>query len=165
VLFSKSNSSFESLRGVMKTVSITTYHHRQIGRFQLVLLLLLLLMVVTLGDVGPHPGWFGFIAFLLLVTGMLFGSLTAMISGDILYCRLGIGVFRRTFLLKEIIDAEIVRNRWYYGWGVRLTPEGWMFNVSGLDAVEIRLASGKRFRIGTDEPHQLVQAIRSQMIK
>jgi len=34
-----------------------------------------------------------------------------------------------------------------------------MFNVSGLDAVEITLISGKRFRIGTDKPNKVVEAI------
>jgi hypothetical protein len=35
-----------------------------------------------------------------------------------------------------------------------------MFNVSGLDAVELELISGKRFRIGTDHPEGLETAIR-----
>jgi hypothetical protein len=48
---------------------------------------------------------------------------------------------------------------WYYGWGVRMGSGGWMFNVSGLDAVEIEMESGGRFRIGTDEPEELVRAI------
>ncbi len=38
-------------------------------------------------------------------------------------------------------------------------PWGWMFNVSGLDAVDIELKDGGRFRIGTDEPEELVRAI------
>jgi hypothetical protein len=35
-----------------------------------------------------------------------------------------------------------------------------MFNVSGLDAVEIEQTDGKGFRIGTDEPKRLEAAIR-----
>ncbi len=147
----------------MKTASTATYSHRQTGTLLLVLLGLVLLLVVTIGEVESNPGWFAFVLSLLLVTGVLFGSLTVVISEDILYCRLGIGIFRRTFNLGDIIDAEIVRNRWYYGWGVRLTPHGWMYNVSGFDAVEISLATGKRFRIGSDEPHQLLQAIQSRL--
>ena len=53
-----------------------------------------------------------------------------------------------------------MRNEWYYGWGVRLTPYGWMFNVSGLDAVELTFESGKRFRIGTDRPGEVIDAMR-----
>ena len=35
----------------------------------------------------------------------------------------------------------------------------WLWNVSGLQAVELVLNNGKRFRIGTDEPENLVNAI------
>jgi len=36
---------------------------------------------------------------------------------------------------------------------------GWMYNVWGLDAVELNLTSGKVFRIGTDEPAELLAAV------
>jgi hypothetical protein len=52
-----------------------------------------------------------------------------------------------------------VTNPWYYGWGIRWTPKGPLYNVSGFEAVEIRMLSGKSFRIGTDEPDLLRQAI------
>ena len=35
-----------------------------------------------------------------------------------------------------------------------------MFNVSGFEAVELTLASGRAFRIGTDQPKELTAAIR-----
>ena len=43
--------------------------------------------------------------------------------------------------------------------GIRWWGHGWLYNVSGFKAVEIELASGKRLRIGTDEPERLAQAI------
>ncbi len=43
--------------------------------------------------------------------------------------------------------------------GIHLTPEGWLYNVSGFRAVAVRLKSGKRFLLGTDEPERLCQAI------
>ena len=52
-----------------------------------------------------------------------------------------------------------VRNSWIHGWGIHRTPHGWLYNVSGWEAVEIALTSGKRFRLGTDEPQQLTQAL------
>ena len=61
--------------------------------------------------------------------------------------------------MDQIADARQVRNRWYYGWGIRRVPGAWMFNISGLDAVELTLRSGKRFRLGTDDPQGLVFAI------
>ena len=41
----------------------------------------------------------------------------------------------------------------------RHTPHGWLYNVSGWEAVEITLPSGKRFRLGTDEPRRLEQVL------
>jgi hypothetical protein len=53
------------------------------------------------------------------------------------------------------------RNRWWYGWGIRLTPHGWLYNVWGLDAVEIRRTNGRTLRVGTDDAAPLVEAIRA----
>ena len=57
--------------------------------------------------------------------------------------------------------AREVRNSWWYGWGLRKVPGGWMFNNAGYGAVELRLASGRVFRIGTDEPDAVLSAIES----
>ena len=46
-----------------------------------------------------------------------------------------------------------------YGFGIRYVFDGWMWNVSGLDAVQLTLPDGKHFRIGTDEPKALEAAI------
>ena len=36
-----------------------------------------------------------------------------------------------------------------------------MYDIWGLDAVELDLQSGKKFRIGTDEPDALIAALTS----
>ncbi|MEA3470923.1 MAG: hypothetical protein U9R24_04325 [Thermodesulfobacteriota bacterium] len=73
-------------------------------------------------------------------------------------CWFGSGLIGKKFNLTEITEVKAVRNPWYYGWG--LTPRGWLFNISGLDAVELTLKSGRHFRIGTDEQNKLVLVIR-----
>jgi hypothetical protein len=97
------------------------------------------------------------LAFLLA----LFYSLTVEIREGVLECRFGVGLIGRRIPISEIRDARAVRNRWWYGWGIRLTPRGWLWNVSGLDAVELDLAGERRFRIGTDQPRELAEAIRA----
>jgi len=97
-----------------------------------------------------------------LLMGILFAcfhSLTVEVDTDAVTVRFGVGIIRKRFRLDEIEDAHPVRNVWWYGWGIRLTPHGWLYNVSGLDAVELKLPGKKRFRIGTDEPRRLAQAI------
>jgi hypothetical protein len=90
-----------------------------------------------------------------------FVSLQVMIDGKYLRIKFGYGIFKKKFLLKDIVSAKTVKNRWYYGWGIKVWfwPKMWIFNVSGFDAVEIKLKNGKIYRIGTDEPKKLEQAI------
>jgi len=65
----------------------------------------------------------------------------------------------------EIERCSPVRNKWYYGWGIRRLERGWMYNVSGLDAVEICMKNGKIYRIGTDEPETLCNFIQERLTK
>ncbi len=72
----------------------------------------------------------------LLIILLIFRSLTIEIDQEELRCFFGGGLIKRRFPIAEILSAKPVKNRWYYGWGIRLIPSGWMFNVSGLEAVE-----------------------------
>jgi hypothetical protein len=75
----------------------------------------------------------------------------------------GPGLIRKSISLEEVAECRPVRNHWLMGWGVRYIGGGWMWNVSGLDAVELRLKDGKLFRIGTDDSQGLSQAIRARL--
>ena len=103
----------------------------------------------------------GSVSLILLACAYLFASLTVNVSPQSISLRFGPGLFRKRFAVAEVTDARVVRNRWYYGWGIKLTPHGWLYNVSGLDAVEIQLRGGRKYRIGTDEPMALAAAITS----
>ena len=104
--------------------------------------------VLTLG--GP---------ILMGAMALLFHSLTVEIDATHLRFRFGIGLIRKSIPLAEIVAVKPVRNSWRHGWGMHWTPRGWLYNVSGWEAVEIMLASGKRLRLGTDQAHKLTQAI------
>jgi len=99
---------------------------------------------------------------LLLVAALLllvFSALTVEVDGDAIRLRFGIGLVRKRIPLAEVKSWRAVRNPWYTGWGIRLGPGYVLWNVSGRDAVELALTSGRRFRVGTDEPAALVSAI------
>jgi hypothetical protein len=85
--------------------------------------------------------------------------LTVSVEGTTLSVGYGAGLARRRFDLRGIEKASITKTSWLTGWGIRFTPSGWVYNVSGRKAVQLRLASGKRFTIGTDEPEALLAAI------
>jgi hypothetical protein len=143
---------------------MSTYKHTQSGTFSRttfgVLIVLVVVVALYLGVGDPKAMWvFGLIGFLMMIGLLLFHSLTVEIRHGYLRIRFGIGVIRKTIPMKDIESAETVRNRWWYGWGIKLTPHGWLFSVSGFDAVQIKLKSGRQYRIGTDEPGRLLAAI------
>ena len=116
-------------------------------------------------DSGANFAITAIMAFILFVLAS-FGTLTVAIDEQFLKLRFGWGIFRKKFLLADIASIRKVKNHWYYGWGIRLWfwPKMWIFNISGFDAVELTMKNGKIYRIGTDEPEKLEQAI-SQLIK
>jgi hypothetical protein len=99
----------------------------------------------------------------VLVVVFWFSRLTVRVSGSEVRVGFGPGWPRRVFGSYEVVGFRAVRNKWYFGWGVRKIPGGWMYNVWGLDAVELELASGKKFRIGTNEPDELIAALRAHL--
>jgi len=99
-------------------------------------------------------------AFILFVLAS-FGTLTVAIDEQFLKIHFGWGIFHKKFTLSEIASIRKVKNYWYYGWGIRLWfwPKMWIYNVSGFDAIELTMKNGKIYRIGTDEPDALEQAL------
>ena len=72
----------------------------------------------------------------------------------------GPGVIRKRIPLDEIADVEATRTTFWQGWGIHWTTRGWLYNISGFDAVLVRLRTGKSLLVGTDEPEALANAIR-----
>ena len=146
------------------------YKHTQVGYLMLVVTLAVLILfawVYSAASTEPVSVDSGsnflvtMIMVLILFTIGSFGSLKVTIDEKYLRIKFGYGVYQKKFLLEDIVSAKAVRNHWYYGWGVRLWlwPKMWIYNVSGFDAVEIKLKNNKTYRIGTDESEKLEQAI------
>lgn len=139
------------------------YRHTQFGTFTAAFLAGAIACIAILGyALGWSPVASGVLVILLLAF-VLFHSLTVEVDGRHLNARFGVGLIRKRLDIREIKDAYPVRNRWFYGWGIHMTPHGWLYNVSGLGAVEIVFTSGKRCRIGTDQPNELAQAIKKHV--
>ena len=90
----------------------------------------------------------------------VFASMTVEVTEERILLWFGLGLIRKTFPTQSIRSAARVRNLWYYSWGIRLTPYGWLFSVYGLAAVQIALSNGRTYRIGTDQPEDLLAAVR-----
>ena len=117
--------------------------------------------------IALRESWVAGLVFSALGTIVLltFFCLTTTVSDGDVHVRFGVGLIRRRVPLARIAAVTAVRNHWIYGWGIRLIPSGWLWNVSGFGGVELALINGRRFRIGTDEPEQLAAAIRAAVGK
>jgi len=105
---------------------------------------------------------------MFVVFGIVFSftSLSVTIDQQFLKIQFGYGLYKKSFILSEITSVKEVKNHWYYGYGVRVWwwPYMWIYNVSGFDAVEIILKNGRRYRVGTDEPQKLAEALRRSIL-
>ena len=100
----------------------------------------------------------GFVIVLLFVV-LVFSRLEVTVSTGLVVAAFLFGRPHREIALEDVTAVRQVRNRWTQGWGIRKTSEGWMYNVWGLDAVELELSSGQVFRIGTNDPENLFTAL------
>jgi hypothetical protein len=141
-------------------IMIKRYEHTQFGYF---IVVAMVAAIVAIGIIMADRGinWIAAVVLVVLaVIVVLFHRLTVVISEEELVVQFGPGVIRKRFKLNEIKSCQAVKIPWYYGWGIRATPQGMVFRVSGFQAVQVKLTTGKEFLIGTDVPQELEEAIR-----
>jgi len=137
-----------------------TYEHTQRGTLIIGAVSAAILLVLTISVFAGFVWIVGMVIAILAFVLAIMSTLTVSVGSNRLRIRFGpVGLIRKEWLLSEIVSASVVTNSWYYGWGIRWTPRGALYNVSGFQAVEVLLSSGKTFRIGTDEPDALKAAI------
>jgi hypothetical protein len=128
------------------------YQHTQRGTLILAVTLGMAMIFAVLAMMLLKPLW---IALLVLLTiAWLFRSLTVEITDRELRWRFGLGLICKSVPINEIISAKPARTG--LSWGIHWSPRtGWLYNVSGFDAVAVTLRNGKHFTLGTDEPQVL----------
>ena len=97
--------------------------------------------------------------------GLIYVGLSALMLGCILFMykmvieidenqisfKFGVGLFKRTYPINELISCSSVRSSLLSGFGIRKIANGWLYNISGLDAIELRFIDKKNgIRIGTN---------------
>ena len=109
------------------------------------------------------PGRFAKPAMLALVAGSAFTmrSLTVTVDDTFIELQFGGWWTAKRILLSDVLECTITRTTFLNGWGIHYTGDGWLYNVYGLDAVELILKGGAKVIIGTDEPSELSAAIRA----
>ena len=137
------------------------YRHTQLGTVILVVCLVIAALGAAMMWQKAHTPMI-FMLVILAAVAAVFHSLTVEISQSELRWHFGPGLWSYRLALDEISDVAVVRNHWWNGWGIRMASGFRLYNVSGLDAVELRLKSNEVRRIGTDDPQGLAEALRSR---
>jgi hypothetical protein len=141
------------------------YEHRQPATAIILSILPAIAIIILLGLTQPPPKPLNFMLIsvltILVVCAILFFSLTIRITETELRWHFGPGLIRKKAALAVIQQAEITTTKFIHGWGIHLTPQGWLYNVSGFKAVAFKLKNGKQFVLGTDEPEKLHDAIKN----
>jgi hypothetical protein len=139
------------------------YKHTQTGRIMILSAIGVLAVGVFAGSVSPH--YIGFYPSAAVALFIYFGfrDLTVEIDPEAVRLTFGAGFFKKEFKLRDIVSVRVVRNYWWHGWGIKYIGNGWMYNVAGLDAVELSFTNGKVARIGTDEPQILEAELKSRI--
>lgn len=139
------------------------YEHRQFGW---TIVGSMIAALVLLGFVGRFAGGLLSgqlmpVALLLVIVGGVFSSMTVRVGDGELRWWLGpVRGFGRRIAIADIESIETTKTNLFEGWGIHLTIwHGWVWNVSGFNAVEIRLRNGTRYAVGTPEPQAVIAAV------
>ena len=90
---------------------------------------------------------------------VLFCGMRTRVNASGINIKFGIGLLEKTIPMTEVKSISLVENKWYYGLGIRKIPGGMLYNIHGLNAVELNLGASKNIRIGSQNPQVLVHYI------
>jgi len=148
---------------------LSLYRHRQIG-WKLIAGTLLGFGVAIGMTFALSPAtraaapWLLYALYGLLALGLaLYSTLTVEVDAEEIRVRFGIGLYRRTVPLADVVRSEVVRTRLWWGVGLRWTPAGWLYNIGGREAVRLELARERPLMIGSDEASRLKSVIDAQL--
>ena len=144
------------------------YQHTQWGFFLVPTFLVCAVVAVSVTASGSEISTIstiGMVGFGIALLGvvLMFSRMEVTVNAGQVAATFLFGRPRREFKFEDVTAVRQVRNRWIQGWGIRKISGGWMYNVWGLDAVELELSSGKVFRIGTNDPGNLFAALSLQV--
>lgn len=143
---------------------MTTYKHTQPGTLILVIAIALLCLLAYLFYASGSAFVTGILGAVVLVL-FSFSSLTVVLTDGHLSFHFGWGIYKKRVALADITNVTVVKNKWWHGWGVHSYGKGWIYNVSGFDAVEVHLKDGSQFRLGSDEAEALKQALTQHLAR
>lgn len=103
---------------------------------------------------------FSILAVSLLICLLIFYKITIYINETYISFKLGIGLVSKKYLIADIKSCKPVKNEPLFGIGIKIIPNGMLYNVSGLQAIELTFKNRKsKIRIGTNQPEEIASTI------
>jgi len=112
--------------------------------------------------IPTSANWFFFgvpIAITLVVLALM-SSLTIEVTATTLRWHFGPGIWKKHMNRQDIARVEPIRTSMWWGYGIHMTPKGWLYNVGGRDAVLVTRTNGRQFILGTNDLPGLLAALR-----
>jgi len=129
-----------------------------------IMILCIVMLIITGKDEPAVMIIFSFIILTFILCLLVFYKMTIIIDDTHLTFKMGIGLVSKSFPLSDIERCKPVKNPLIYGIGIHMTSAGWLYNVSGLYAVEISFKNRKnRIRIGTDKPEDVAMLVNERI--
>lgn len=147
------------------TVTLASYRHTQfgwviVGATALGMAVAFGLTLLLPSGAMRAPWWTPLLLVALLGLALvLFGWLTVEVDAREVRLRFGIGVIRKAMPIADIVRCDRLRIRLWWGWGLHWTPSGWLYNVSGREAVRLEFNRERPIVIGSDDADGLMAAI------
>ena len=148
----------------------TIYKKTQYGVLTYLMLLVMAFLTVSfILQTGKKP--IPLVAYLILmlifiIIILLFYKLTIIIDNDKIEAIFGIGLLKKSIKLNDIQSIENYKIPWYVGIGIRLTPKGWLWNVSTGNAILIHNKTrSNTFLVGSKEVDKVINTINTQLKK
>lgn len=138
------------------------YKNTQIGTAMLIIFGLVFSLLVFASISEPQESiWFAYV--IVGVVSLLFSSLTISVDYQEIKWFFGPKFWNKYLLSSKLESAKIIETKWYYGFGIRLISTGWLYNVSGLMAVELILKDKTTVTLGTNDAKSLLKVIKRQL--
>lgn len=146
------------------------YDKSQIGWFLIVVLVLINISIsisyfFQIGDKPLTENVYYVLFSLFVLLLLIFYKLRVKVDEkgiDIIY---GVGLIKIGLRPDEVISVKKVKNSWIHGYGIRIISGGILYNIQGIDAVEINYvqkSKNKKVRIGSADVDNLLLAIKSR---
>ena len=139
------------------------YESKSTGRWIQVIAVIIgsvgLTTALTNGIARRPEAFFGLliVAFAFFIAN--FAVLTVRVSKEEVRWFFGGGLIGRRMSIERIRAVQARPTPWYWGWGIRLTPKGWLWRSHGLQTVWLAFDEDKQTGIGTQDPEGLVKAV------